>query len=78
MGINETSLILVKGDQLPDATTVASLAISLSGAGVTKMHKMRVSKVKIMATKAIAIKAVIFAMVRVMCKPWLDLFYNCL
>ena len=37
--IKEASLIVVGGDQLLDATIVASLAILLSSAGVTYKHK---------------------------------------
>ena len=63
MAINKANLIIVKGNQLLDATIVASLAISLSSAGVTHMHKMLGPEVKIMATKAMAIRAMIIVMV---------------
>ena len=38
MSTNEASLIVAKGDQLLDETTVASLAFLLDSAGVTQMH----------------------------------------
>ena len=40
VAVNEASLIVVEGDQLLDATIVASLAILLSSARATHMHKM--------------------------------------
>ena len=52
MAINEASLIVVEGDQLADTTTVASLAISLSSAGVIQMPRMQGAQVRVMATKA--------------------------
>ena len=63
MVINEASLIIVKGDQLLDTTIVASLAILLSSAGVTHMHKMPGPEVRAMVTKAVAIRAVVIVMV---------------
>ena len=65
MAINKATPIVVKGDQLLDATIVASLAISLSGAGVTHMHKMLGPKVRAIVSKAVAIRAVIMVMVMV-------------
>ena len=55
MAINKASLIMGEGNQLLDATILASLAILLSSAGVTHMHKMLGPKVRVMATKAMAI-----------------------
>ena len=69
MAINEASLIVVKGDQLPDSTTVASLATSLSGARVTQMHTMSGPKVSIMATKAMVIMSMVIVIVVVMSRP---------
>ena len=73
MDINKASLIMVEGDQLLDATIVASLAILLSSAGVTHMHKMPGPKVRVMATKAMAIRAMVLVMVvvigRLMVEP---------
>ena len=66
MAINEASLIKVKANQLLDATTVASLAILLSSGGVTQMHKMVGLEVSIVATKAMAIRAMVVVMVMVM------------
>ena len=63
MAINEASLIMIEGDQLQDATIMASLAILLSSAGVTHMHKMPGSKVRVVATKAVAIRAMVMVMV---------------
>ena len=52
---------MVEADQLPNASIVASLAISLSSARVTQMPKMLGPKVREVATKAVAIKAVVVA-----------------
>ena len=67
--INEASLIMAKGDQLLDATIVASLAILLSSSGVTHTHKMPGPKVRVIAIKSIAIRAVVVVMVMVMGRP---------
>ena len=56
MAINEASLIVVKGDKLLDASIVISLAILLSSAGVTHMYKMLGPKVRVVVTKAVAIR----------------------
>ena len=53
-------------NHLPHVTTVASLAISKSSAGVNQMPKMLGSEVRDVATKAMAIKAMGVAMVIVM------------
>ena len=42
---------------------MASLAISLSSAGVTQIHKMQGPKVRVMITKAVAIRAIFMVMV---------------
>ena len=47
---------MVEGDQLLDATIVASLAILLSSAGATHMHKMPGPEVRVVVTKAMAIR----------------------
>ena len=61
MAINKASLIVVKGNHLLNATIVASLAILLSSAGVTHMPNMLGPMVRVTgATKAIAIKAVVW------------------
>ena len=69
MAINGAGLIVVKGNLLLDTTIVASLAILQSSAGVTHMHKMPGLKVRVMATKAIAITAVVVVIVMVMGRP---------
>ena len=69
MAINKASLIVVKGDQLLDATIVASLAILLSSAGVTHMHKMLGPEVRVVVTKAVAIRAMVVVMVMVVGRP---------
>ena len=69
MTIDEVSLIMVKGNQLLDATIMASLAILLSSAGVTHMHKMLGPKIRVVATNAIAIKVVVMVVVIVMGRP---------
>ena len=75
MAINKASKIVVKRDQLPDVTTVPSLAISLSRAGVTQMHRMTWPEVRVVATKAMAIRAMVMFMVlgvgRAMVRPML-------
>ena len=58
MAVNEASLIMVVSNQLPDATTVVSLAILPSNAGVTQMHKILRAEVRVVATKAVDIKAI--------------------
>ena len=66
MAINESSLIMVEGDQLLDATIVASLVILLNSAGVTHMHKILGPEVRVVVTKAVAIRAMaMFIVVRV-------------
>ena len=69
MAINEVSLIVVKGNQLLDATIVASLAILLNSAGVTHLYKMLGPEVRVMASKAIAIRAIVVVMVVVVGWP---------
>ena len=66
MAINTASLIVVEGNQLPDATTVASLAISLSSAKTSQMHKILGPKVRVVATKAMAMRAMVLAIVMLM------------
>ena len=56
---------MVKGNQLQDVITMASLAILLSSAGVTQMHKMLYLKVRVMATKTMASKVMVVVMVMV-------------
>ena len=77
MTINEASLIMVEGDQLPDATIMASLTISPSSARVTQMLRILGPKVRVMATKAMFIKAAVIAMVKVINKPCLGPCYRC-
>ena len=73
MAIDKGSLIIVEDDQLLDANTVASLAILLSSAGVTKMPKILGPEVRVMVTKVVAIRAMVIFMVvvvgRLMVKP---------
>ena len=57
---------MFKGNQLLDSTIMASLAILLSNARVTQMHRMPVPKVRVIATKVVAIRSVVVAMVMVM------------
>ena len=52
-----------------DATTVASLAISQNSARVTQMLTMPGPEVRVMATKAVAIKALVVAIVRFKGRP---------
>ena len=72
LAIHKSSLIVVKGDQLLDATIVASLAILLSSAGVTHMHRMPGPEVRVMVTKAMAIRAVVIVLVMVMGRPMIE------
>ena len=66
---------MVKGDQLLDATIVASLAILLSSAEVTYMYKIPGPKVRVVVTKTVAIRAMVVALVvamgRLMVEPML-------
>ena len=64
IAINKASMIVVEGNQLLDATIVASLAIFLSSAGVTQMYKMPGPEVK-----AVVIRAMVVVMVVVMGRP---------
>ena len=48
---------------------MASLAILLSSTVVTNMHKMPGSEVRVMATKAVAIRAMVVVMVVVVGRP---------
>ena len=54
---------MVKGNHLLDATTVASLSILLTNAGVAQMPKMPGLKFRVMATQAEAIKTMVMAIV---------------
>ena len=69
MAINKASLIVVEVDQLPDATIVASVVILLSSSGATQMPKMLSPEVRDTATKVVAIKTVVVAMVKVVGRP---------
>ena len=69
MAIEKASLIIVKGNKLPDATTVASLAILLGSSGVTQMPKMPGPKVRVVATKDMAIMSIVVTMVMVVVRP---------
>ena len=72
MAINDASLIVVKGHQLLDAIFVASLAILLSSAGVTHTHKMLGPEVRVIITKAMAIRAMVMVMAMFMGRPVLE------
>ena len=72
MAINKARLIMVKGDQLLDATIVASLAILLSSIGVTHTHRMPGHEVRVVATKAMAIRDIVIVMVMVMGRPMVE------
>ena len=69
MTINKAILIVLKGNQLLDATIAVSLAILISSAGVTHMHKILGPKVRVMATKAMAIRAMVIVMVVAVGRP---------
>ena len=62
---------------MTDATTMISLLILLSSSGATQMPKTVGTKLRVMASKAMAIKAVVVAIVRVMGRhavgpmPWM-------
>ena len=45
-------MIIVEANQIPDATTIASLASLLSSNKVMQMHKILEAKVRVVATKA--------------------------
>ena len=60
---------MVEGSQLLDATIVASLAISLSSARVTHIYKMLGPEVRVVVTKAMAIRLMVVVMVMVMGRP---------
>ena len=69
MAINKASINVVEGNQLLDATIVANLAILLSNAKVTHMHKMPGPEVRVMVTKTMAIRAMVMVIVMVVGKP---------
>ena len=54
---------MVKSGQLLVATIVASLDIFLISARVTQMHKMLCPELRVVATKSMAIKAMVVAIV---------------
>ena len=60
---------MVKSDHLPGATTVASLTILLSSAGVMQMHGMQGPEVRVVPAKAMTIRAVLIVVVIVMGRP---------
>ena len=70
---------MVKGSDLPDSTTIESLAILLSNTGVTQKHKILEPKVRVGATKSVALRGVVVAMVMVMGRivvepiPWMTM-----
>ena len=59
---------MVKGNQVLDATIVASLAILLSSAGVTHMDKMLGREVRVVDTKPMAIRAMVVVLVMIVGK----------
>ena len=63
---------MVEGNQLLDAIIVASLAISLSTAGVTHMHKIPGPKVRVVATKSVDIRTLVMLMVMVVGRPMVE------
>ena len=69
MAINKASLIVVKANQLLDATIVASLAILLSSARASHMHKMPGPEVRVVVTKTMVIRAMVLLMVMVVSRP---------
>ena len=73
MSVNKASLIKVEGDQLLDTTIVISLAILKSSAGVNKMPKMLGLEVRVVVPKVVAIKAVVVALLKVICRPMVGL-----
>ena len=72
MAINKVSLIVVEGYQLLDAIIVASVAISLSSAGITHMHIMLGPEVGVVATKAMAFSVMVIIMVMVVGRPMVE------
>ena len=56
----------MEGDQLPNATIVASLNISLRTVTETQMPKMLGPKVRVIYAKTMVMRAMVVAMVRVM------------
>ena len=62
-------MIIVKGNQLPYATRVASLAILLRSSAEIQMPKMLGLEARVLVTKAMAIRAVVMVMVLVIGNP---------
>ena len=71
MAINKASLIKVKSNQLPDAAIVASLTILLGSTGLTQMPKILGDEVRVMESKAVAIRAMVMVMVMAITWPML-------
>ena len=69
MAINKAGLLAVEVNELPDDTIVASLGISLSSAGVSLMLKILGPEVRVIAPKAMAIKAISMAIIRIIGRP---------
>ena len=69
--------MLVEGNQLPDAITVASLAILLSSALLAQIYKMPGPEVRVVATKAMAIRAVVVGMIMGMGKTMVGPCHGC-
>ena len=63
---------MIEGSQMLDTTTVASLAILLSSARVTQMPKMLEPRIRVVAAKAVAIKAMVVAIIGVIGRPLVD------
>ena len=63
MAIGEANLIILEANQLPDAIIAASLAISQNGTAVMQKPKILGPKVRVIANKAVTIKAMVLAMV---------------
>ena len=68
MAITKAILIIVEGNHLPDAF-VTTLSILINSARVAQKPKMPEPEVSVVATKAVAIKTMVIAMVGVMGKP---------
>ena len=68
---------MVEGNQLLDATIVASLTILLSSARVTHMHEMPGPEVRVMVTKAMAIRAIVMVMIGIVGRPMVKPMHGC-
>ena len=84
MALNEARLIMLEANQLPDATTIASLDILQSTAVVSQTPKILGPKVRMVATKTVALKVMVVVVVGFIGRPmfgpmpWMPMISRCI